>query len=446
MRLEPLPMMMTMKRPKPLLMRERPTTEFWRPLGRSWAPIVRVWKDNSNAAGTMSANGSADLFLANLTHLPMWVGWREEQRGDDATKVPYDPRTGRQAESTNPKTWATRDEAETWAIENRGGVGIVLSQITGGDCCLCGIDLDTCRDPCTEAFQDWAQEVINRFSTYTEVSPSGTGAKLFFTVRATDLPTIERLFDGRGGRQFKNGGGKHCPAIEVYRTGRYFTVTDESIGASDIVRQVSVADLEWLLRDAGPKFAHKEGAAGTDQSGSGKAFRKGAALKASGHSYEQMRDALLADDDPAIAEWARSKGLASGEREMHRIYENASARTAAGPIPVPIWEDALAREFIDRHGDEFRYVDLWGRWMRWADVRWQHEATRLALDLAARICLDSARWFKDKNEAPPKDLGKFRTVSSVEMYARHERSVAATVEQWDADQELFNEPEGKESS
>lgn len=267
-----------------------------------------------------------EISLDNLAHLPVWVGWREEQRDGDPTKMPFDPRTGRKAKTDNSANWATRGEAETWAVIHRGGVGIVLSQLNGGDCNLCGIDLDTCRDPITKIIQDWAREVIDRFRTYTEVSPSGTGAKIYFTHARADLPAIERLFDGKGGRQFKNGGGKHCPAIEVYRTRRYFAVTDESIGPTDFLRQVSLADLEWLLLDAGPKFAHKESQkskSGNDQSRSGKAFRKGAALKTAGLSYDAMRDALLVDTDPEIAEWARTKGLAIGERELHRIYENA---------------------------------------------------------------------------------------------------------------------------
>jgi putative DNA primase/helicase len=101
-------------------------------------------------------SASVEISLDNLAHLPVWVGWREEQRDGDPTKVPYDPRTGRRAKSDNSATWATRGEAETWAIKNRSGVGIVLSQLNGGDCCLCGVDLDTCRDPTTETFQDWA--------------------------------------------------------------------------------------------------------------------------------------------------------------------------------------------------------------------------------------------------------------------------------------------------
>jgi hypothetical protein len=83
-------------------------------------------------------------------------------------------------------------------------------------------------------------------------------------------------------------------------------------------------DVEWIVRDAGPRLAHNEGPGkGADQSRSGKAFRKGAALKAAGHSYEEMRNALLAGDDPEIADWARTKGLVSGEREIRRLYDNA---------------------------------------------------------------------------------------------------------------------------
>jgi hypothetical protein len=117
----------------------------------------------------------------------------------------------------------------------------------------------------------------------------------------------------------------------VYRTRRYFAVTDESIGPAGI-RQVSLADLEWLVLDVGPKFAHKESqksGSGNDQSRSDKTFRRGAALKAAGHSYADMRDALLADEDPEISAWARSKGLANGERGLHRIYENAGDNGAA---------------------------------------------------------------------------------------------------------------------
>ena len=123
------------------------------------------------------------ITLNDLAHRPVWVGWRIERRNDDETKVLYDPRQKKltKADSTDPATWATLGEAETWAIVNRvgkdGGVGIVLGQ--HGDVCLAGIDLDTCRNADTETFEDWAQEVIDRFATYTEISPSVRGVNCF---------------------------------------------------------------------------------------------------------------------------------------------------------------------------------------------------------------------------------------------------------------------------
>ena len=56
---------------------------------------------------------------------------------------------------------------------------------------------------------------------------------------------------------------------------------------------------------------------------SAKAFRAGAALKLAGATYEEMRDALLEHQDPEIAEWASTKGMDNGERELRRVYDRA---------------------------------------------------------------------------------------------------------------------------
>ncbi len=273
----------------------------------------------------MSGDDPDGLTLAALATRPIWVGWREEIRNGKATKVPYGPRTNQLAKSDNASTWATHDEAAHWAAKEHGdGVGLVLSDI--GEAFLAGVDLDTCRNPETKAIETWAQEVIDRLNSYTEISPSGTGAKVFFTVAIADLGAVKALFNGKCGRSFKNGPGKHPPGIEVYRAGRYFTVTNETIGPTDDLRLVGLADLRWIINEAGPKFAgedRRDKGNGADTSRSAKAFRAGALLKAEGASYEAVRDALLKHEDPDIAEWARTKGLANGERELRRIYDKA---------------------------------------------------------------------------------------------------------------------------
>ena len=175
-----------------------------------------------------------------------------------------------------------------------------------GGTSLAGVDLDTCRDAETGDIAPWAQEIIDRFMTYTEVSPSGTGAKLFFTIASADLAAVKTLFDGKYGRTFKNGEGEHPPGIEIYRGRHYFTVTEESCRPTDGLRRVDLADLQWLIREAGPKFAGKSGN-GRDESRSARAFRAGATLRAAGASYGEMRDALLEHEDPEIAEWAHTR-------------------------------------------------------------------------------------------------------------------------------------------
>jgi hypothetical protein len=69
------------------------------------------------------------------------------------------------------------------------------------------VDLDDCRDPSTGELSEFSRYVIAKLNTYTEVSPSGTGVKLLMYA---DLP---------------HGKADHDRGIEVYVSGRYFTVT-----------------------------------------------------------------------------------------------------------------------------------------------------------------------------------------------------------------------------
>jgi putative DNA primase/helicase len=315
----------------------------------------------------MSSSSAASLTLMALAGLPIWVGWRQEARGGRPTKVPYDPRTGRRAAPDDAATWATHDEAKWWAAaEHADGVGVMFSQI-GDGVSLAGVDLDTCRDPGSGDVAWWAQEVVDRFASYAEVSPSGTGIKIFCAIPDGDLKTIETLFEGKYGRAFKNGdGGEHPPAIEVYRGKRYFAYTGESCGPTDDLRLVDLADVRWLICEAGPKFAGKNAKAnGADESRSAKAFRAGAALKAADASYEAMRDGLLAHEDPDVLEWSRTKGLADGEREMRRIFEKT--QRPAGVIDIRAPYD-VARLFQGSLSTPLRHYR--GAFYEWDGCAW----------------------------------------------------------------------------
>src|SRR5215207_9094389 len=108
----------------------------------------------------------------NIRDLRQWLCWRTEERDGKPTKVPYSPLTGEKANSTDPETWASYEEAVS-AYREHGydGIGFVFTPEDD----LCGVDLDGCLDPETGEIESWAQEIIEELNSYTEISPSGRG-------------------------------------------------------------------------------------------------------------------------------------------------------------------------------------------------------------------------------------------------------------------------------
>ncbi len=163
---------------------------------------------------------------AALRDLPQWVAWAWAWREGTATKpggwtkAPVNVATGGYARSNDPATWGTFADALAYALAHTGttaGIGFVFSDGDG----FAGIDLDGCIDSDTGVIDPWAMSVIAAMSSYCEVSPSGTGVKLF--TRAT-LP----------------GGGIHRPrpngipggGCEMYDRGRFFTCTGHHLATT----------------------------------------------------------------------------------------------------------------------------------------------------------------------------------------------------------------------
>ena len=94
----------------------------------------------------------------------------------------------------------------------------------------CGIDLDNCRDPQTGKIKLWASEILHAIDSYAEVSPSGTGVKIW--AKAT-LPSAVKAHVDHNGHPVPPISGKPSPradgAVEIYSSGRYFTVTGQHL-------------------------------------------------------------------------------------------------------------------------------------------------------------------------------------------------------------------------
>lgn len=145
---------------------------------------------------------------------PRWLLWAIDGAGH---KVPRS--VSRPDHNTKPNlasSWSDYDTAKEAAVRHSKGIGFALGQVQSGPT-FAGIDLDDCRNPDTGAIEPWAQALVNTVNSYTEISPSGTGLKIFI---CGTLPE-----DARQGKVFK---------LEIYDRKRYFTVTGRHLPSTPL--------------------------------------------------------------------------------------------------------------------------------------------------------------------------------------------------------------------
>ena len=153
-------------------------------------------------------NVETEKIPKELRDYPQWVVWKWEERDGKSTKPPYDPKTGKRASHSDLSTWGTFEDAVKALDKGFDGIGFVFTE----DDPFCGIDLDKCRDPASAEIKPWALKIIKEFDSYTEVSPSKTGLKIFIKGK---LPE----------------GGIKTKHVEVYDKLRFFTVTGDRYDA-----------------------------------------------------------------------------------------------------------------------------------------------------------------------------------------------------------------------
>ncbi len=158
-----------------------------------------------------------------LKSLPQWVGFlMTSGTNGRMSKKPVNPHTLYGASSVNPETWGSLEDAlnavgkpckvgsDSGSVE---GVGFVLAPP------YCGIDIDHCINPGTGEINAEALEIVKTMDSYTEYSPSGTGLHIIYkgNVRSNwKRKKVNALGDGVD--------------LEMYQTGRYFTVTGNIFG------------------------------------------------------------------------------------------------------------------------------------------------------------------------------------------------------------------------
>jgi hypothetical protein len=157
--------------------------------------------------------------------------WREGKNGKPGgwTKVLKNPRTGRNAKSNDPATWASAYDV----IGRFDRFGFV---VFGGDP-FTFIDIDNAIDA-TGRIKPWAQPIVDRFpSAYWERSTTGTGLKGL--VRGQVLRNrIVKVGDGQ---------------VEIFSTGKFTALTGHRLEGSSATIGDGQAALDALYAELCPE-------------------------------------------------------------------------------------------------------------------------------------------------------------------------------------------------
>ena len=171
------------------------------PAGENGANVARYSLGTEPRRKTQFLPVVAENIPEELKALPQWVIWRGVLREGAMKKYPYCVATGGTASSTNPGTWGSFEDAlACYTAGNADGIGFVFA-LEGG---IVGVDLDKCVADTGEV-EPTAESIVNALDSYTEFSVSGKG--LHVLLRGS-LPK-----------------GRKKGPVEIYPSGRYFTVT-----------------------------------------------------------------------------------------------------------------------------------------------------------------------------------------------------------------------------
>ena len=183
-----------------------------------------------------------DSIPMELKRIPRWVMWKFVEVGEGDTKrwskLPSQP-NGQSARSNDPSTWTdflAVQQAYQQPSSRFDGIGFVFDDSDN----LAGVDLDDCYDNETGEFTNMALELIAaKVEGYAEVSPSGTGIKIF--TRAN----------------LQSAHVDHTLGLEVYNRGRYFTVTGHHVGGSIPADEQDISSFvpERTIHRTGDAFA-----------------------------------------------------------------------------------------------------------------------------------------------------------------------------------------------
>ncbi|PIE65385.1 MAG: hypothetical protein CSA26_03425 [Desulfobacterales bacterium] len=163
-----------------------------------------------------------------LKALPQWIGWKFKEVEGRTTKAPCGL-GGALINPVAPEGWvdfsaaaAAIEEAEISEEAHIDGIGFSIADSDPFTC----IDIDHCLDS-EGGLDGFSNEVVERFNSYTEVSPSGEGVHIWIKGNWAASPR----------QKFKGG------ELEIYSCKRYMTVTGNVYLGAPIEDRQQVLDM-----------------------------------------------------------------------------------------------------------------------------------------------------------------------------------------------------------
>jgi putative DNA primase/helicase len=333
-----------------------------------------------------------------LKELRQWVVWKLEYRGEDRPrKVPVDPKTGQNASTTDKTQWGSLVQALDYFYKHSQmmGLGFVFTSTDP----YCGIDIDDCRDSNTGSIGVWAQELIDKLDSYTEVSPSGTGVKMILNA---ELPGIVRrrnkieMYNDK--RYFTITGDivqNHCEICE--RTKQLYEVYELAFGSptEEIPKhEVKQRDEEIKLKRV-QAISDEELIKSASAAKNGEKFSTLYAGTVNGYATESEADAALF---MMLAYWTRGDAermekLFRASGLMRPKFDRRQSGSSWGRIQIngaiaktknfydPDIENLVRNDtanadlFRGMVDGEYLWIDEWQRWLHWNGVYWERNAT-----------------------------------------------------------------------
>ncbi len=277
-----------------------------------------------------------------------WILWRHL----DGRKPPVD------ADGTPDKAW---NDASTWMVfqdalekmqasaDNVDGVGFVLGGGWGG------IDLDHCRSVENGAIDPRAEAVIQIADSYTEVSPSGQGLKIFG--RSDDGWLELTFFDGHV-RVDAKAQGYFAVTGKTYHPGGVTETLDFKTIAGYFGAEAQVSK-EKPKRVLGADI--RPGTQNTEL------FREACAQARFGKSEHEIFALLRAIADERCAP---EEGREPWDDAAIRAIARSASRFAPTDDPFPCDDGGDAAFFAKQCEDLVRFNHRSSLWLIWDGTRW----------------------------------------------------------------------------